>query len=309
MTGSTFDDPPVFPKLSLRQHREPLVSGAPGWALVLLFPVITPAPLRAQLTAAEVARERATYVSWLRSAPNSPLAAVAQQPIGKGLRLGPADADVPLEGVAEHNASEHAGVVRLEGGEGVRALPRGRTASLGRYTIAASGAAGRSVLTVFGDGARGEPPGHFPYDPALVFEGSLAPPDERTRVRVLAVDGVEVDAAEAGTVTVPVAGRSVRLRVRRIPSGDEESELEIYFRDATNGDGTYPAGRFVSLIPLGGDRYRLDFNRARNPFCAYSTAYPCPAPWAGNVIGTPVRAGERYRGGGLEAPQLGSEAG
>jgi hypothetical protein len=44
----------------------------------------------------------------------------------------------------------------------------------------------------------------------------------------------------------------------------------------------------------GGGRYRLDFNRARNPFCAYSSAYPCPAPWAGNTIPAPVMAGERY---------------
>jgi len=120
---------------------------------------------------------------------------------------------------------------------------------------------------------------------------------------VLAADGIETAAAEAGTVTVPIGGTRVRLRVRRIASSDEESELEVFFRDATNGAGTYPAGRFVSLIPLGGDRYRLDFNRARNPFCAYSTAYPCPAPWSGNTIATAVTGGERYSGGGLAVPR------
>ena len=85
-------------------------------------------------------------------------------------------------------------------------------------------------------------------------------------------------------------------------AGTEESELEIYFRDGTNGEGSYPAGRFVALVPESGGRYRLDFNRARNPFCAYSTAYPCPAPWRGNTIAAPVRAGERYSGGGLNVP-------
>jgi uncharacterized protein (DUF1684 family) len=84
--------------------------------------------------------------------------------------------------------------------------------------------------------------------------------------------------------------------------GGEESELEIFFRDETNGRGTYPAGRFVSLVPLAAGRYRLDFNRARNPFCAYSSAYPCPAPWPGNAIPAPVTAGERYAGGGVSAP-------
>ena len=44
-----------------------------------------------------------------------------------------------------------------------------------------------------------------------------------------------------------------------------------------------------------GTRWCLHFNRARNPFCAYSSAYPCPAPWNGNTIPIPVTAGEQYR--------------
>ena len=87
------------------------------------------------------------------------------------------------------------------------------------------------------------------------------------------------------------------LRVRRFPgASDDEAELEIYFRDGTSGQGSYPAGRFVSLDPIGGGRYRLDFNRARNPFCAYSSVYPCPAPWPGNTIAGRIEAGERYHG-------------
>ena len=64
--------------------------------------------------------------------------------------------------------------------------------------------------------------------------------------------------------------------------------------DGTSGTGSYPAGRFVTLAPIAGGRYRLDFNRSRNPFCAYNAAYPCPAPWRGNTIAVPVAAGERY---------------
>ncbi|HYC31708.1 MAG TPA: DUF1684 domain-containing protein [Gemmatimonadales bacterium] len=258
--------------------------------------------LQAQSTPADVVTERAAYVEWLTTAANSPLVAVAQQPIGTGLRLGPDDADIPLSGVPEHRVTVGGGSVRLEGPEGSRVLPRGRPVELGRYGLAAAGAGERAVLTVFADTGTRKSPSHFDYDPALAFEGTLAPPDEPGTVRVLAVDGTVTEAAEAGTVTVPVGGARVRLRVRRIATSVEESDLEIFFRDDTNGAGTYPAGRFVSLVPLGGDRYRLDFNRARNPFCAYSSAYPCPAPWSGNTIPAPVRAGERYAGGGLDVP-------
>jgi uncharacterized protein (DUF1684 family) len=96
--------------------------------------------------------------------------------------------------------------------------------------------------------------------------------------------------------------------LRILTPGSDESELMIYFRDGSNAAGTYPAGRFVELIPAGAGRYRLDFNRARNPYCAYNTAYPCPAPWRGNTIPVPVRAGEKYLGGGLTAPAPDREA-
>ncbi len=267
-----------------------------------------PTALVAQTAPTDLAQERNEYAAWLASAPNSPFAAIAQQPIAAGLRLGPAAADIPLEGLAEHRVIERGGAVSLEGPGGRRLLPRGRPVPLGRYTVSIAGTAGRSVLTVFDHERERKRAEHYDYDESLVFLGSLAPPQERGTVRVLAVDGVETEAIEAGTVTVPIGGTKARLRVLRIPSaGGEESELEIFFRDDTNGEGTYPAGRFVALLPEADGQYRLDFNRARNPFCAYSTAYPCPAPWRGNTIPVPVRAGERYLGGGLAAPPLQQE--
>jgi hypothetical protein len=259
-------------------------------------------------TPAGALRERAEYVAWLESASNSPLAAIAHQPIGTGLRLGPDDSDIPLERVAEHRVTERGGVARLEGPEGNRPLPRGIQARLGGYTLTVDGAPGKGVLTVFAAKRSPKPPEHFPYDRSLVFVGPLAPPTQPGTVRVLGVDGVEVEAHEVGTVSLAVAGGVSRLRVLRIPTGSgEESELEIFFRDGTNGTSTYPAGRFVSLVPVSPGRYRLDFNQARNPFCAYSSAYPCPAPWRGNTISAPIEAGERYGGGGLSVPPGGVE--
>jgi uncharacterized protein (DUF1684 family) len=169
------------------------------------------------------------------------------------------------------------------------------------FQLLADGTPGGGVLTVFRRG-RGREAAFYPYDPALVFEGTLAAPARPTRRRVLGVDGVETDAIEAGSVRVPVGGGKVRLTVLRIRTpGTDESELMIFFRDGSNGAGTYPAGRFVELIPSGPGRYRLDFNRARNPYCAYSSVYPCPAPWRGSTLPVPLRVGERYLGGGLTA--------
>ncbi|MEP6688254.1 MAG: DUF1684 domain-containing protein [Gemmatimonadales bacterium] len=261
-------------------------------------------------TTAPAGGERADYVSWLTTAPTSPLAAIAQQPIGAGLRLGPADADVPLQGVPNQRVTQRDGTITLTSVDVVRPVARGAPVRIGRYTLVADGPPGRAVLTVFGPQHAGKLPLFYDSQAGVVFVGPLLPPETRGTVRVLGVDGIEVDAAEAGSVLVPMGGGRVRLRVRRLPTaGGEESELEIFFRDATNGGGTYPAGRFVALVPARDGQYRLDFNRARNPFCAYSSAYPCPAPWRGNVITVPVEAGERYAGNAPDASDAPPAAG
>jgi hypothetical protein len=268
-----------------------------------LLPVVAllglPSPMPAQAVPSAIAEERARFARWLLSDPLSPALAVSRREIGAGLTLGPAGADIPLAGVAERRVAERDGRIVLSGPGGEQVLPRGRPTPVDRFALLAEGAPGRGVLTVFRHG-RGREAAFYPYDPAVAFEGTLAPPEAPTRRRVLGVDGVETDAVEAGSVRVPVGGGKVRLRVLRIRTpGTDESELMIFFRDGSNGSGTYPAGRFVELIPSEPGRYRLDFNRARNPYCAYSSVYPCPAPWQGNTLPVPLRAGERYLGGGL----------
>ena len=255
-----------------------------------------------------VTMERAGYLAWLKEAANSPLFAIAQRPVGPGLRLGPPDADIPLNGVAEHRLIVDGATVVLEGPTDKRQVGHSRSFQLGDYTLYLSSSPSGPVVTAFEQKSGKQPPGYYPYHPSLVFIGPMLPPEQPGKVRVLGADGIEVDGTEAGTVIVPLGG-TTRLRVLRIPlGGSEESELEIFFRDGSNGDGSYPAGRFVSLVPAGDHKFRLDFNMARNPFCAYSSVYACPLPWRGNVMPEPIRAGERYMGGGLEAPPAGVEA-
>jgi len=247
-----------------------------------------------------VERERAAFQAWFETAPNSPLAALAQFRLDRQAVLGPAESDVPLTGLEAHTL-EDGRVVSLTGPRGRRSLPRNRLVALGPYRMVLSGARGRTVVTVYDSTTQTKPLSYYPYDSSLVFTGTLQPPAKARVVRVLAVDGVEVEAAEAGTFRVPLGPGGTDLTVRRVPDpGTEESELEIYFRDETNDRGTYPAGRFISLQPTNDGRHILDFNRARNPFCAYSSVYPCPIPWSGNAIQAPVTAGERYTGGGLQ---------
>lgn len=275
--------------------------GLPSYRFHVLSIMLVAPPLIAQ-TPRDLTIERAGYLAWLKQAPNSPLAAVARQAVGEGIRLGPADADIPLAGIEEYRIyPSEAGVV-LDGPGGKRSITRSRPYRIDKYALYLSGPPPGTVLTIFADGPRKPPPGYYDYDSRMVFTGSLIRSGVPQQTRVLASDGIETEATEVGSFVVPLGG-STSLRVLRIPiAGGDESELEIFFQDQTNGQGSYPAGRFVSLIPQPDGKYRLDFNRARNPYCAYSPAYPCPIPWRGNMVRAPVPAGERYIGGGLETP-------
>jgi hypothetical protein len=261
-------------------------------SLAMLLPAVA-----AGQTPPDLAAERADFARWLETSPVSPFAAIYHQPLSGDLILGP-QGDPALGALPPATLRRGRAGLSLESANGSRAIPRNRDVLLGHWRIRVSGDPGRGVVTVFGPPPDAVTvPGWYGYRSDLVVEGVLTPPGRRASRRMLGLDGVEVEAFLAGTIGVPVAGRLVRLTVYRMPvPGTEESDLMIFFRDETNGRGTYPPGRFLALVPLGGDRYRVDFNRARNPFCAYNGIFPCPLPWPGNAIAAPVEAGEKYVG-------------
>jgi len=81
-----------------------------------------------------------------------------------------------------------------------------------------------------------------------------------------------------------------------MPPADEPmhgNRIFVPFRDKTAGKETYGAGRYIDLNRRAGDQYQLDFNRAYNPFCAYSPYYSCPLPPGENNLPVEVRAGEK----------------
>jgi hypothetical protein len=260
-------------------------------ALTLLLPAVAAAQEPPALAA-----ERADFARWLATAQVSPFAAVYHQPLADAVVFGPGGAP-GLEGLPAATLEQGLLRLSLRTADGTRAVPRNRDVPLGdAWRIRVSGERGRSVVTVFGPVRDPKVPGWYPWDGTRSADGPLEPPPRAESRRMLGLDGVEVEASLAGTWVGRVAGEDVRLTVYRMPEpGTEESDLMIFFRDATNRQGTYPAGRFVSLQPLGGTRYRVDFNRARNPFCAYNGVFPCPAQWPGNAVAGAIEAGERYR--------------
>jgi uncharacterized protein (DUF1684 family) len=72
-----------------------------------------------------------------------------------------------------------------------------------------------------------------------------------------------------------------------------EKHIFVPFKDLTNLNGTYGGGRYLDLKEPDGDVIQLDFNRAYNPYCAYSDGYSCPLVPKENYLNIAIEAGEK----------------
>lgn len=79
----------------------------------------------------------------------------------------------------------------------------------------------------------------------------------------------------------------------------KEKEVMLMFRDSTNGESTYGAGRYLYVdLPSApgdlktGEVVKLDFNYAFNPPCAVSKGYHCPLPQ--DFANFKIENGEKY---------------
>lgn len=71
-------------------------------------------------------------------------------------------------------------------------------------------------------------------------------------------------------------------------------QLSVILRDATAGKQTYGAARFLTVELADDDSVVIDFNKAFNPPCAFSTYATCPLPPRENILPVAIEAGERY---------------
>ncbi|TAG15686.1 MAG: DUF1684 domain-containing protein [Cytophagia bacterium] len=99
----------------------------------------------------------------------------------------------------------------------------------------------------------------------------------------------------------PLLGHAVftiNQKTYRLAATDAgDGKLFLIFKDKTAGVETYGAGRFLYADkPDETGKVTLDFNKAINPPCAFSTYATCPLPPAENNLPIRVEAGEKNAG-------------
>jgi len=131
---------------------------------------------------------------------------------------------------------------------------------------------------------------HFPVDPAFHFEARLDAFDEPLQYDVETVIDEPAKMYSPGFVEFEFEGQTHRLRA--LASQPEATRLFLIFKDQTSGRETYGAGRYL-YAERDGERVDLDFNRAYNPPCVFTTYATCPLPPPENRLPIPIVAGEK----------------
>ena len=135
---------------------------------------------------------------------------------------------------------------------------------------------------------------YFPPDPNFRFELELHEHDDKKSMQIEDTKGNTREFLRWGEFQFKVGNEADTLQAYK--SNSEEERLFIPFRDVTSGKETYGAGRYLDLDlrdRTANGYWILDFNKAYNPWCAYSENYACPFVAPENWLKIPIYAGEK----------------
>jgi uncharacterized protein (DUF1684 family) len=129
----------------------------------------------------------------------------------------------------------------------------------------------------------------FPIQMAYRVTGRFIPDAVPREMQVVNTFGDLDTFKTEGVVEFTLHGQTLRLR----PFTTRPKRFYFVFRDASAGQETYEAARFVYSDLRDDGTTILDFNQAYNPPCAFNPYTTCPIPIPENRLGLKVLAGER----------------
>jgi uncharacterized protein (DUF1684 family) len=136
---------------------------------------------------------------------------------------------------------------------------------------------------------------YYPPNLDYRFELKLHEHSEKKRIKMFYTRGEEKEFLRWGEFRFEIGGKEQVLQAYK--SSPDEDRLFVPFRDATSGTETYGAGRYLDLEPTRDcttdGKWIIDFNKAYNPWCAYSENYTCPFVPPENWLKVPIHAGEK----------------
>ena len=137
---------------------------------------------------------------------------------------------------------------------------------------------------------------YYPPDQNYRFELELQEHKNKKNLQIQDTTGNVRNFIKWGEFRFELSAKEFTLQAYK--SDTQEKQLFVPFKDTTNDKETYGAGRYIDLDyerdhTVNG-KWILDFNKAYNPWCAYSTNYSCPFVAPENWLKVPILAGEKW---------------
>jgi uncharacterized protein len=129
---------------------------------------------------------------------------------------------------------------------------------------------------------------YFPPNPDLNLEVTVDEYTDKQRIEMQTTTGDIQVYERYGKFSFMVDGQPSELTIYHSSDG-----FFLPFVDSLARKDTYPAGRYLEPEPVGKNRFRVDFNLAYNPYCAYNEYWSCPLTPFENRLRVPIRAGEK----------------
>lgn len=131
------------------------------------------------------------------------------------------------------------------------------------------------------------------YEPDMSWRvaAKFEPFSEPRLIEIPDVTGGMQRATAPGMLRFYAGGATYRLMA--MTTGNRE-RWSVPFQDATNRTDTYGGGRYLTVpVPDAAGWTVIDFNRARNPPCAYSAFTVCELPPSSNRLALAITAGQK----------------
>ena len=129
----------------------------------------------------------------------------------------------------------------------------------------------------------------FPVDETYKVKAQFEASPEAKEVMIPNVMGGFFKMKSPGMLKFNLKGKDCSLQ----PVEDDDGTLFIIFHDRSNETDTYKAGRFLHADKAVNGETVLDFNKAENPPCAFTSFATCPLPPPQNDLEVEVKAGEK----------------
>jgi uncharacterized protein len=133
---------------------------------------------------------------------------------------------------------------------------------------------------------------YFPGDPKYLVRAKLERRPAPEEVYLRTNRDNQAVMRYIGNLEFSLDGESLHLRLYHAGEGVGTSVF-VPFRDLTSGEESYGPGRYLTLELNESDEYTIDFNRAFNPYCAYTDDFECAFPPSENDLPVAIPAGEK----------------